>query len=159
MPPAGFAALRMAQMVAGIPETTSLQTLNRQCSSGLQAVASIANAIAQDNIHIGTGAGVESVSLYPMNQLKLPTVDWERMQSSRAAMDCLLPMGLTSETVCQEYGLDRVKLDEFAVQSHQKAAAAQAAGKFDSEIVPVGSVKQDDGIRASTVQHSKFCRT
>jgi len=149
----------MAQMVAGIPETTSLQTLNRQCSSGLQAVASIANAIAQDNIHIGTGAGVESVSLYPMNQLKLPTVDWERMQSSRAAMDCLLPMGLTSETVCQEYGLDRVKFDEFAVQSHQKAAAAQAAGKFDSEIVPVGSVKQDDGIRASTVQHSKFCRT
>ena len=65
-------------------------------------------------------------------------------------MDCLLPMGLTSEAIVKDYGLQRHVLDEFAAQSHRKAAAGQAAGKFDSEIVPVGKVRQDDGIRAST---------
>lgn len=66
MPPSGFAAIRMAQMVAGIPHTAGLQTINRQCSSGLQAVANIANAIQAGNIQVGIGGGVESMSFYPM---------------------------------------------------------------------------------------------
>lgn len=66
MPPSGFAGMRMAQLVAGIPHTAGLQTINRQCSSGLQAVAHIANSIAAGEMTVGIGAGVESMSFYPM---------------------------------------------------------------------------------------------
>jgi acetyl-CoA acyltransferase 1 len=66
MPPAGFAAMRMAQIVSGIPASVSMSMVNRQCSSGLQAVAHIANAISTKQIHIGIGGGVESMSFYPM---------------------------------------------------------------------------------------------
>lgn len=149
-PPAGFAALRMAQIAAGIPDTTSLSTVNRQCASGLQACADIANRIRVGEITIGIGAGVESMSAHPLNQGKPPHVDWETMQQHRSAMDCLLPMGVTSETVVKEYGLKRHVLDDFAVKSHQKAAAAQQAGKFDAEICPVGTIGKDDGIRPNT---------
>lgn len=66
MPPSGFAAMRMAHIVAGIPEQAPLSWINRQCSSGLQAVANIANSIATKQIQIGIGGGVESMSFYPM---------------------------------------------------------------------------------------------
>lgn len=163
-----FAALRMAAMAAGIPaETCSLQTTNRQCASGLQAAAHIANAIATGQITIGIAAGVESMSLYPMHKMKPPPVDWKEMMQQQEqqlhsttattsnVMDCLLPMGITSDTVVREYGLERHVLDAFAVASHQKAAAAQQAGKFESEIVPVTTpqgilVDKDDGIRPNT---------
>jgi acetyl-CoA acyltransferase 1 len=72
------------------------------------------------------------------------------MQQNSTAMDCLLPMGLTSENVVEKYRLQRHKLDQFAVESHQKAAAAQRSGKFAQEIVPVGNVTEDDGIRPNT---------
>lgn len=153
-PPMGFAALRMAQIVAGIPETTPLNMVNRQCASGLQACAEIANRIRAQEITIGIGAGVESMSLTPMkleggaNAANI--IDWQVVQNHKAALDCLLPMGITSETVVKEYGLKRHELDAFAVQSHHKAAAAQVAGKFDAEICPVGNVTRDDGVRAQT---------
>jgi acetyl-CoA acyltransferase 1 len=66
MPASGFAAMRMAQIVAGIPDSVSVQWVNRQCSSGLQSVAHIANAIATKQIQVGIGGGVESMSFYPM---------------------------------------------------------------------------------------------
>jgi acetyl-CoA acyltransferase 1 len=66
MPPSGFAAMRMAQLAAGIPSSVSLQWVNRQCSSGLQAVAHIANAIATGQAKVGIGGGVESMSFTPM---------------------------------------------------------------------------------------------
>lgn len=149
-PASGAAAMRMAQLSAGFPDTCSLHTVNRQCSSGLQAVAHIANAIASGQIKVGIGAGVESMSTHPMKSIPMPDVDWDEMNKSKAAMDCITPMGITSENVVKEYGLNRTDLDAFAVQSHQKAADAQAAGKFNAEIVPVGKVTRDDGIRAGT---------
>lgn len=152
-PPSGAAAWRMSQLVAGLHHTSSLSTVNRQCSSGLQAVANIANSIHAGNITIGIGCGVESMTQTPMHKMKAPEVDWKQMQPCQEAMDCLIPMGITSENVVKEYGLERRVLDEFAVRSHQKAAAAQKAGKFDKEIVPVGGVRKDDGIRAKTTIH------
>jgi acetyl-CoA acyltransferase 1 len=149
-PASGAAAFRMAQLAAGFPSTCSLYTTNRQCSSGLQAVANIANAIQAGNITIGIGAGVESMSTHPMNKIPLPDVDWNEMKATAESMDCLTPMGVTSENVVKEYGLSRARLDAFAAESHRRAAAAQAAGKFDQEIVPVGDVSKDDGIRANT---------
>jgi acetyl-CoA acyltransferase 1 len=153
MPPAGYATLRMAAIAAGIPPTSCcLSTINRQCASGLQAIATIANSISAGEIKIGIGAGVESMSNFPMNKMKLPEnpVDWKVMQQCPAAMDCLLPMGITSDSVVKEYGLERHHLDAFAAESHQKASKAQANGKFDAEIVPVRDISRDDGIRPGT---------
>jgi acetyl-CoA acyltransferase 1 len=140
----------MAQLAAGMPADTPLKTINRQCSSGLQAVADVANAVASGEIQVGIGGGVESMSFYPMTSIKAPDVDWEIMQQTAQAMDCLIPMGVTSDNVVAKYGLQREQLDQFAVESHQKAARAQAAGKFREEIVPVGKVDRDDGIRPQT---------
>ena len=103
-----------------------------------------------------TGAGVESMSMNPMHKLyeeHPPEVDWDAINKSNnatEAMDCLIPMGVTSENVSREYHLERRILDEFAAGSHQKAAAAQSLGKFKSEIIPIGNTSQDDGIRPST---------
>jgi len=154
MPPSGYGAMRMAHIAAGIPaDSTPLSWVNRQCSSGLQAVANIADAITTGKIQIGIGGGVESMSFYPMSSIKPPDVDWDTMKKSHtktAVMDCLIPMGVTSDNVVAQYGLQRRDLDEFAIGSHQKAARARASGKFKNEIVPVGDITQDDGIRPQT---------
>ncbi len=144
----------MAQISCGIPYTTALSTVNRQCSSGLQAVANIANAITSGQIEIGIGAGFESMSTHQMHKQPMPDVDWDKMQTCKDAMDCLIPMGVTSENVSKMYGLTREKLDEFAAQSHIKAANARAKGLFVDEIVPVDGVKEDDGIRPQTTPES-----
>ncbi len=155
-PPTAAVSFRMAALSSDIPHTTSLSTTNRQCSSGLQAIANIAHAIQCGSIDIGIGAGVESMSLNPMHKLYEdfpPEVDWNAIQNcgnSKVAMDCLIPMGVTSENVSKQYHLDRRTLDEFAAKSHQRAAKAQSLGKFVSEIIPVGDITQDDGIRPST---------
>lgn len=155
-PPTAAVSFRMAALSSNIPHTTSLSTVNRQCSSGLQAIANIAHAIQSGSIDIGIGSGVESMSANPMHELYEkfpPEVDWDAMQTcgnSKDVMGCVIPMGVTSENVSKKYKLDRATLDEFAARSHQKAARAQSLGKFKSEIVPVGEVTQDDGIRAST---------
>lgn len=155
-PPTSAVSFRMAALSSNIPHTTSISTTNRQCSSGLQAIANIAHAIQCGTINIGIGAGAESMSMNPMHELYEkfpPEVDWDKMQTcdnSKKVMDCLIPMGVTSENVCKKYHLDRRTLDEFAAKSHQKAAKAQSLGKFKSEIIPVGDVTEDDGIRPTT---------
>lgn len=153
-PASGAAAMRMALFQAGMPCEVSLSVCNRQCSSGLQAVAHVAHAIAAGSTEIGIGAGVESMSCHPMNKIPLPDVDFDTMGQTPQAMDCLIPMGVTSENVASRFGLRREDLDAFAARSHQRAHQAQLQDKFLSEIVPVklkdGTlVKQDDGIRPS----------
>jgi len=96
------------------------------------------------------------MSANPMHELYEkfpPEVDWDTMQNcenSQEVMDCLIPMGVTSENVAKKYQLDRVTLDTFAAKSHEKAARARSLGKFKSEIIPVGDISEDDGIRPST---------
>jgi acetyl-CoA acyltransferase 1 len=152
---------RMAAFFAGFPETVPVRTVNRQCSSGLQAVADVAAAIKAGFYDIGIGAGVESMTSN--------SVSWDgtvnpKVESNQRAQDCLLPMGITSENVAERYGVGRKQQDVAAVTSHQRAAAATANGKFKEEIVPVhtklvdpktGEEKQvtiavDDGIRPQT---------
>eukprot|EP00555_Chaetoceros_dichaeta_P002563 CAMPEP_0198249340 /NCGR_PEP_ID=MMETSP1447-20131203/893_1 /TAXON_ID=420782 /ORGANISM="Chaetoceros dichaeta, Strain CCMP1751" /LENGTH=399 /DNA_ID=CAMNT_0043933951 /DNA_START=47 /DNA_END=1246 /DNA_ORIENTATION=- len=154
-PASGNASMRMAQLSASIPPSVPLHTTNRQCSSGLQAVANIANAIQVGSIDIGIGGGVESMSTHPMNKIPMPDVDWSIMKESpTAAMDCLIPMGITSENVAEKYNLTRTQLDTFAAQSHTKAARARDLNLFHDEIVPVGDVRHDDGIRPDTTVQS-----
>ena len=114
-PPTAAVAFRMAALSAGLPHTTSLSTVNRQCSSGLQAIANVAHAIKCGSIDVGIGAGVESMSANPMHKLyenHPPEVDWDAMQScgnAKEVMDCLIPMGKTSENVskCELYAKGR----------------------------------------------------
>ncbi|CAF1821409.1 hypothetical protein Bca4012_029692 [Brassica carinata] len=152
---------RMSAFYAGFPETVPVRTVNRQCSSGLQAVADVAAAIKAGFYDIGIGAGLESMTTNPMA--------WEgsvnpAVKKFEQAQNCLLPMGVTSENVAQRFGVSRQEQDQAAVDSHRKAAAATAAGKFKDEIIPVKTklvdpktgdekpitVSVDDGIRPST---------
>lgn len=136
-----------------IPESSAVMTVNRQCSSGLQAVAQVASAIKAGYIEIGIGAGVESMSMHFGPGAMAESID-EEIGAFPAAADCLIPMGITSENVASAYKVTREQQDQLAVLSHQKAAAAQTAGLFKDEIIPVGQVTEDDGIRADTTMAS-----
>lgn len=148
---------RMAAFYAGFPDTVPIRTVNRQCSSGLQAVADVAASIKAGFYDIGISAGVESMSTDPVDGARHnPKVEYFRQ-----AKDCLLPMGITSENVAQTYGVTRQEQDQAAVESHRRAAAATASRKFREEIVPVSTkivdpktgeerqvtISLDDGIR------------
>ncbi|KIR69269.1 hypothetical protein I312_101233 [Cryptococcus bacillisporus CA1280] len=137
LPPGGGANVaRMAQLYAGIPYTTPINTVNRQCSSGLTAVVQIANEIKAGEIDIGIGAGVEHMTAH-YGAGVLPEKMSEEVLSNPEAADCLTPMGITSENVAKQYNISRDVQDTFAANSFGKAAVAQKAGKFKEEIVPV----------------------
>uniref|UniRef100_H0WTR2 Acetyl-CoA acyltransferase 1 n=1 Tax=Otolemur garnettii TaxID=30611 RepID=H0WTR2_OTOGA len=159
-PGAGAVMARIAQFLSDIPETVPLSTVNRQCSSGLQAVASIAGGIRNGSYDIGMACGVESMSLADRGN---PGNITSRLVENEKARDCLIPMGITSENVAERFGISREKQDTFALASQQKAARAQSKGCFQAEIVPVTTtihddkgtersitVTQDEGIRPST---------
>ncbi|KAG9476527.1 3-ketoacyl-CoA thiolase, peroxisomal [Eleutherodactylus coqui] len=159
-PGAGALVARIAQFFSGIPETVPLHTVNRQCSSGLQAIISIAGGIRNGSYDIGLACGVESMSLRSVGS---PGDISPRTVDDSKARDCLIPMGITSENVAERFGITRQKQDAFSLASQQKAAAAQKSGKFKAEIVPVSTeytddqgntksitVTEDEGIRANT---------
>jgi acetyl-CoA acyltransferase 1 len=155
------APARMAQFRAGFPATVSLHTLNRQCSSGLQAVADVANAIKGGMIDVGIGAGVESMTHGgAVGGGDMPPVNVEALMENQLAKDCLIPMGMTAENVAAKWGITREKQDQMGVDSHTKALAAQKAGLFKAEIVPVPVevdgktviVDADDGPRPTTLE-------
>lgn len=139
---AGATEHRAACLVAGIPETVPFVALNRQCSSGLMAVNDVANKIRAGQIDVGIGCGVESMSnQYGPNSV---TPFSNKFQNNEEAKKCLIPMGITSENVAAKYNVSRKSQDAFAANSYAKAAAAQAAGKFDQEILPIKTTVLDD---------------
>ncbi|ETI27351.1 hypothetical protein G647_09541 [Cladophialophora carrionii CBS 160.54] len=140
----GSKAARMAQLHAGFNDRTGLHTVNRACSSGLQAVTNIGNSIAVGQIDVGVGAGMESMTKN-YGSKAIPVNLWDELRNSPIdnARDCIMPMGLTSENVAKRYGVSREDQDAFAAESHRKASKAQKAGLFDSEIIPV-KVKQTE---------------
>jgi acetyl-CoA acyltransferase 1 len=153
-PGGGAIMARMAQFEAGFPETVPVASVNRQCSSGLQAIANIYGAIKAGVIDAGIGAGVESMSFNSMTDAT-PVVDFDAVGECPLARDCLVPMGTTSENVAAKYGVSRADQDAFAARSHERAAAAQARGEFRDEIIPTRTkegvlVEADDGVRADT---------
>ncbi|TLD33638.1 hypothetical protein PspLS_00073 [Pyricularia sp. CBS 133598] len=126
--------------------STSLHTVNRACASSLQAIASTANAIRGDFISVGVAAGMESMTRN-YGSRAIPVDMWPTLRSEtdtvKDARDCVMPMGLTSENVAARYGVSRADQDAMAAESHRRAAAAQDAGRFDAEIVPVQTRFQD----------------
>ncbi|PRQ25579.1 putative acetyl-CoA C-acyltransferase [Rosa chinensis] len=149
---------RMAAFYAGFPDTVPIRTVNRQCSSGLQAVADVAAFIKAGYYDIGIAAGVECMTVDSIGSVRTLNPKAEAFAQAR---DCLLPMGVTSENVARRYGVTRQEQDQAAVESHRRAAAATASGKFKDEIVPVSTkvvdpktgeerrvtISVDDGIR------------
>jgi len=147
---------KMTALRAGIPDTVPLYAINRQCSSGLQAVANVAASIAAGHISVGIAAGVESMSSGGAPGAgEQPPLNVSEVVSNPLAAQCLVPMGMTAENVAERYGVTREEQDQMGVESHAKALAAQASGKFVAEIVPVtledGTVvSADEGPRAGT---------
>ena len=124
---------RTAALRAGLPVSVSGMTLDRQCSSGLMAIATAAKQIIVDRMDVVVAGGVDSVSLVQTPQFR---VDQDK-ELLEIAPDIYMPMLQTAETVASRYGIARDRQDAYALESQQRTAAAQAAGAFDDEIVPV----------------------
>ena len=118
---------------AGMPIESAAMTVNRYCASGLQSIALAAERIRGGGADVIVAGGTESMSFVPMGGNKISINPWLMEHYP----DSYLSMGLTAERVAQHYGIAREEADQFALASHQKALAAQAAGKFSEEIVPV----------------------
>jgi acetyl-CoA C-acetyltransferase len=124
---------RTSLLRAGLPVTVAGMSVDRQCASGLMAIATAAKEIMVDNMDIAIGGGVESISLVQTPQMRVQP-DPELLAMHK---NIYMPMLQTAEVVAARYGIGRDRCDAYALQSQQRTAAAQAAGRFDQEIVPV----------------------
>jgi acetyl-CoA C-acetyltransferase len=133
---AGWNLSRMAVLASGLPRSVSGQTLDRQCASGLMAIATAAKQIMVDGMQVTIGAGQEQIS-----RVQNRHMDWVMSEQDplvlRHAEQAYMPMLQTAEWVARRYGIGREAQDAYALQSQQRTAAAQQAGLFASEIVPV----------------------
>ncbi|MGX1690969.1 acetyl-CoA C-acyltransferase [Brevundimonas naejangsanensis] len=155
---------RNAALAAGFPVSVAGMTMDRQCSSGLMTIATAAKQIIVDQMQIAVAGGVESISMVQTEQLRIEPDPLVLQHQSDAYMSMLD----TAETVARRYGIGREACDAYALQSQQRTAAAQAAGRFNDEIVPLASrmkvvdkqtgevswrdvaLQQDEGARADT---------
>src|ERR1700720_4622254 len=158
----GMNVARIASLRAGLPVEVSAVTINRFCSSGLQAIAMAAERIMSGGAEVMVAGGTESMSMIPMGGNKISPNPWLVDHYP----DAYLSMGLTAERLAARFGITREQCDEFSLRSHQKALAAIAAGKFEDETVAVPvsfttpngskpkrteiSFKVDEGPRADT---------
>jgi acetyl-CoA C-acetyltransferase len=130
---------RQAALRAGVPATASAMTVNRFCSSGLQAIALAAGRVINDGAPVAIAGGLESISLvqFHMNQFRYRD-EWlaEHMP------DIYMPMIETADTVAARYGISREAQDEYSLESQRRTAAAQQAGRFTDEIVPMTTTKE-----------------
>jgi len=154
----GLNVARIIGHLAGVPDETPAMTINRFCSSGLQATSIVADRIATGAIDAGIAGGVESMSMIPMGGAKISLnpilVD--------TFPDAYIPMGNTAENVARQFNVSRADQDQFAFNSHQKAVAAWARGDMAAEVIPVRTrvfeegawrdvtVERDEGPRADT---------
>ncbi len=161
----GLNVARVSVLLAGLPETVGGVTVNRYCASGLTAVAMAADRIRTGQSDVMIAAGVESMSIVPMMGHH-PSMNMNVFRDENIGM--AYGMGLTAEKVAQQWQVSREAQDEFALQSHQKAIAAQQAGEFRDETTPVEAIErvpnlatgeidvktrlctQDEGARADT---------
>ncbi|MGC9044462.1 MAG: thiolase family protein [Myxococcota bacterium] len=129
----GMNLARIVGCRAGLPYSVPAMTINRFCTSGLNAVAIIAEKIMAGYIDIGIGGGIESMSMVPMGGFT-PSINPTLME---VWPEVYTPMGMTAENVCRKYGITREEMDQFAYESHMKAAKAIKEGKFKEQIHPL----------------------
>lgn len=159
---------RQVALRAGLPDTVSGMSLDRQCSSGLMAVATAAKQITEDGMNVVVGGGLESISLVQNEHMNLHRMVDEELLAIEP--NIFMPMLQTAEVVAERYKVSREKMDEYGLQSQQRTAAAYAAGKFADELTPVtctrtvwdketgnaseveATVEADEGVRATTAE-------
>ena len=150
---------RMGALLAGLPQSVAGVTVNRLCASGLSAVVGAAHAIRAGDGELFVAGGVESMSRAPLVTAKPEygdgttwdtTLGWRFPNPRMEKMFPLESMGETGENVAELYGVTREDQDAFALQSHRRWAAAQEAGRFADELVPVGEVDHDEHPRPDT---------
>jgi len=157
---------RQSALRAGLPVTVSGMSLDRQCSSGLMAVATAAKQVLYDGMSCVVGGGLESISLVQNEHMNAHRMVDEELVAIHPAIH--MPMLQTAEVVAKRYGISREAMDEYGLQSQQRTAAAYQAGRYDDEIVPVTcnriilnketgeqseaeiTVSADEGLRATT---------
>ncbi|MEL7198028.1 MAG: acetyl-CoA C-acyltransferase [Pseudomonadota bacterium] len=144
---------RQVALRGGAPVTVAAQTIDRQCSSGLMAIATAAKQIVVDNMDVVVGGGQDSISMVQTPEMRVAP------DPSLIAMhkDVYMPMLSTAETVAARYGISREAQDEYALQSQMRTAAGQEAGHFDDEIVPCTTtmgVKDKETGEISMVEHT-----
>lgn len=156
--PKGVQDMNMARLIAqraGLPDKVTAMTVNRFCSSGLQTIATGANAIMCGQADVIVAGGTESMTQVPMD----PGTGWENQYLLEHAPDNYISMGMTAENVAADYHITRAEMEQMACESHAKAAAAQKAGYFDDQIIPIEVpgpdgkpvvLSKDDGIREGT---------
>jgi acetyl-CoA acetyltransferase family protein len=135
---AGSNVARLAALAAGLPYSASGQTIDRQCSSGLMAIATAAKQVMVDGMDVVVAGGQENIS-----EIQAKYFEWVSKSLDKNVTDkaqhAYMPMLYTAENVAKKYNISREAQDEYALMSQQRTAAAQAAGKFDDEIVPMTS--------------------
>ncbi|SNY89922.1 acetyl-CoA C-acetyltransferase [Cohaesibacter sp. ES.047] len=133
----GINVARHIVMASGLPNSVAGATIDRQCASGLNAIAIAANMIVSDGVDVAVAGGLDSISLVQNNQ-------WNdyRYRDPNVPDNYYLPMIETAEIVAERYGVTREAQDAYALQSQQRTAAAQDAGRFDDEIVPLTATKR-----------------
>ena len=166
---------RLAALAAGLPVSVSGMTLDRQCSSGLMAIATAAKQIVMDGQDVAIGAGIESISLVQNEHMNVHMMVDEALTAQHPAM--YMPMLQTAEIVSQRYGISRERQDEYGLLSQQRTADAYAAGRYADELVEVKTtqavmnketkeisyhditVSADEGVRATTAEGLANLRT
>ncbi len=161
----GLNVARQIALAAGCPDTVPAMTVTRLCASGLQALAIAANRIALGEVEVMAAGGVESIS-HVQNEMNTHMIQDPRLRERAPAI--YMPMLETAEVVARQYGVSREAQDAYGARSQQRAAAAQAAGIFDTEIVPISTqmlqadrasgelrqvavtVTRDEGVRPDT---------
>ena len=131
----GLNVARRALLAAGLPVTVAGTTIDRQCSSGLQSMAMLANAIRNDGVKAGIAGGLESISLVQNDHRNSYKLRDEKLMEIKP--EVYMPMIDTAEVVAKRYGISRQKQDEYALESQRRVAAAREAGRFDREIAPI----------------------
>jgi acetyl-CoA acyltransferase len=143
---------RTASALAGFPDSTAAQTVNRFCSSGVQTIATAHNAILAGNIDIAIAGGVESMSLIPGGgNMNFPQLDLLKKHPGH-----YLSMGITAENVASQYNISREKQDALALRSHHRAENAQKNGWFDDQIIDINAIRPlEDGTGQETFIFNK----
>jgi acetyl-CoA acyltransferase len=144
---------RNAWLAAGLPEEVPATTIDRQCGSSQQAVQFAAQGILAGGYQLVVAGGVEHMTRVPMGSTMagpgIPGAPFGPAMHDRY-QGRLVPQGISAELITEKWGLTRSEQDAFALRSHRRAAAAQDAGRFDHQLVPVGEVRADEGVRRDT---------
>ncbi len=148
----GLNVARVAVLLAGLPQTVGGVTINRYCASGLTAIAMAADRIRTGQSDVMIAAGVESMSMVPMMGHH-PSMNMDIFKDENIGM--AYGMGLTAEKVAQQWQVSREAQDEFALQSHQKAIAAQQTGEFKDETTPVEAIERVPNLSTGEIEVKK----